>query len=275
MAKVAFVFVLIGYGTKVGLAPMHTWKPDAYSKSPAPVGALFSGALMPVAFLTILKFRTLTDVAVGKDFSSHLLIVFGLLSIIVAAFSILSTKNYKRALAYSSIEHSGLMALGFGFGGLGALAAVLHMIYHSLIKSSLFFLSGNILIKFNSARIAKVRGTINVIPITASLFLLGLLAALGLPPFGIFLTEISMMSAGVKHYLPVVIVAVVAMAVLFVAFLRHATNMLYGEKPEDIVKGERSLWLLVPPVILLSIAFIAAFYVPEFIQTLISQAASR
>jgi hydrogenase-4 component F len=128
---------------------MHTWKPDAYSKSPAPVGALFSGALIPVAFVILLRFKAITDAIVGVTYSRHLMVVFGIVSILVAAFSVLTVKNYKRLLAYSSVEHAGIMALGFGFGGIGGFAAILHMVYHSLIKSSLFFASGNMMVKYH------------------------------------------------------------------------------------------------------------------------------
>jgi len=128
IAKIAFIFVLIGYGTKVGLVPMHTWKPDAYSKTPNPIGALLSGALLPVAFIVILKFKNLTDMAIGPQFSQNLLIIFGTLSIAVASLIMFNNKNYKRLLAYSSIENAGVMALGFGFGGLAIFATTLHLI---------------------------------------------------------------------------------------------------------------------------------------------------
>src|SRR3989344_4186655 len=137
VAQIAFIFILIGYGTKMGLAPMHTWLPDAHGKAPAPISALLTGVLLNVAFLVIMRFKNITDTIVGKEYTQNLFIVFALSSILIAAFVILTQRNYKRLLAYSSIENMGVMALGFGLGGLGIFAAILHMIYHSLIKSSL------------------------------------------------------------------------------------------------------------------------------------------
>ena len=135
IAKIAFIFVLIGYGTKVGLAPMHTWLPDAHSKAPSPVSALLSGCLLNIAFLAILRFKAVTDVAVGPAFTQHLLIFFGVFSLAIAAFIIFVQKKYKRLFAYSSIEHMGIIAIGFGFGGIAAVPAIVQMIYHSLVKA--------------------------------------------------------------------------------------------------------------------------------------------
>jgi hydrogenase-4 component F len=273
IAKLAFAFVLIGYGTKVGLAPMHTWKPDAYSKAPVPIGALLSGALLPVAFLLILRFRLITDAAVGASFSRHLLIGFGLMSIVIAAFSIVTVVRYKRLLAFSTIEHAGIMALGFGFGGIGAFAAVLHMLYHSLIKSSLFFLMGNVLLKYSSAHIDKIKGAISVIPSTAVMFFVAFLAITGLPPFGIFLTELLTLSAGMSHYLIVVVVALIAMVTLFIGFFKHTSAMMLSDKPtEGITPGEESKWLLAPPAALLLLALFLGFYIPPFLLSLIQRA---
>ncbi len=143
--KIAFLFVLIGYGTKAGLAPMHTWLPDAHSKAPSPISAMLSGALLNCAFLAILKFKSITDAVLGPAFSQNLLIFFGIISIAIPAFIIIVQKNFKRLFAYSSVEHMGIITLGFGFGGFGSFAALLHMVYHSLAKSILFFSAGNVL----------------------------------------------------------------------------------------------------------------------------------
>ncbi len=268
--KVAFIFVFIGYGTKVGFVPMHTWKPDAYSKTPAPIGALFSGALLPVAFAVILKFKMITDAAVGPSFSQNLFIIFGLLSVAVASAIIFVSANYKRLLAYSSIENAGMMALGFGFGGIGIFAAMLHMIYHSFIKSALFFLSGNLLLKYHSTKIAMVRGIINVIPATAALFLAGFLIVTGAPPFGIFFTKIFILSAGIKQYPLVVIAIIVCMTILFIGFLKHTTAMVFGPAPDGIKKQQENIWLLLPPLALIILALCLSFYIPPFLRTLIN-----
>lgn len=269
IAKIAFVFALIGYGTKVGFVPMHTWKPSAYGKSPAPIGALFSGALLPVAFFIILRFKAITDSVVGPEFSRQLLVVFGLLSIAVPAFIILVQRDYKRLLAYSSIENAGMMALGFGFGGLGVLAALLHMIYHSLIKSALFFLSGNFLLKYHSAKMANIRGALKVLPFTSVLFVLGIFACVGMPPFGIFFTKIFIFSVGMKTWPLATLMALIFVSIVFVGFLKHASSMVFGDKPAEISKGEGGAWLIIPPLVLIALALILSFYLPPFLRALI------
>ncbi|MCX6755376.1 MAG: proton-conducting transporter membrane subunit [Candidatus Nomurabacteria bacterium] len=268
IAKIAFIFVLIGYGAKVGLAPMHTWKPDAYSKAPTPLGALFSGALLPVAFVTILKFKTITDTVVGLSFSQNLLILFGTLSVFISAFIIFSSRNYKRLLAYSGIENAGIMALGFGFGGLGIFAGTLHMIYHSLIKSALFFCSGNFLLKYGSAKIKNIRGAINVLPFTSVVFVVGFLALIGMPPFGVFFTKLTILSAGIKNHQLFSIVLIFLVSLLFIGFLKHVTAMVFGKKPEDMSIKKESVWLIIPPLVLIGVVICLSFYIPPFLYTL-------
>ncbi|MDD5773985.1 MAG: proton-conducting transporter membrane subunit [bacterium] len=275
IAKVAFIFALIGYGTKIGFVPMHTWKPDAYSKAPNPIGALLSGALLPVAFIMILKFRGITDIAAGPEFSRHLLIGFGLLSVAVAALIMFNAKNYKRLLAYSSIENAGVMALGFSFGGLGVFATILHLIYNSLVKAMLFFSSGNLLLRYSSAKIKNIKGAIDVVPITSTLFIAGFLILTGFPPFGIFLTKMQILSAGMQAYPAVSVAALSFMTLAFAGFFKHITSMFFGEKPKDIEIGESSIWLILPPMMLLIIISILSFYIPSFLLTLINNAVLR
>lgn len=270
IAKTAFVFVLVGFGTKVGLVPMHTWKPDAYSKAPNPVGALLSGALLPIAFSIILRFKAITDNVVGTQFSQILLINFGILSIVVAALIIFNAKNYKRLLAYSSIENAGIIAFGFGLGGLGIFAAILHMIYHSLVKGILFFSSGNLLLKFNSAKINNIKGALKAIPVTSVLFIAGFLIVTGIPPFGIFLTKMQILSEGMRNYPILSFVALSFMTFVFIGFLKHVTSMFFSDKSNDIEIGESNIWLLIPPIILIIPLIILSFYIPPFILTLLN-----
>src|SRR3989344_4787800 len=267
--KIAFIFIFIGYGTKVGFAPMHTWKPDAYSKAPAPIGALFSGALLPAAFAIILKFKIITDAAVGPSFSQNLFIIFGLLSIAIAAAIIFVARNYKRLLAYSSIENAGIMAIGFGFGGLGVFAAMLHMIYHSFLKSALFFLSGNFLLKYHSAKIASIKGALSAIPVTAMFFFTGILMIAGIPPFGIFFTKIFILSAGIKQHPLIVIMVIVSMVIIFIGFLKHVMEMLFGQKDPGMKAEKESMWLLVPPIALIVLTLFLSFYIPPFLRILL------
>ena len=275
ISKIAFIFVLIGYGTKVGLVPMHTWKPSAYTKAPTPLGALLSGALLPVAFTIILRFKLITDTTIGPIFGQNLLIGFGLISIVFVSFVILALNNYKRLLAYSSIENAGMIALGFGFGKAGIMAALLHTIYHSLVKSSLFLSSGNILLKYHSARLKDVRGVIKALPLTAICFTIGFLAITGTPPFGMFLTKILIMTAGIKNYPIVSVIILLSTALLFIGFFKHTSAMIFGEKPEGVQSGEISIWLVIPQILLLGIFIILSFYIPPFLQKLLNDVVTQ
>ncbi len=269
IAKIAFVFVLIGYGTKVGLVPMHPWLPDAHSKAPAPISSLLSGVLLNVAFFAVLRFKAVTDIAIGPSFSQKLLIFFGILSIVVAAFIIFIQKNYKRLLAYSSVEHMGIISLGFGFGGLGSFAALLHMVYHSLTKSALFLLSGNVFILYGSTKIAEVRGMIQKIPVTAVLFFIGFLAITGVPPFGIFITEFTILYAGIGSHPIITVLALFSLVLVFAAIIKHIVMMVFGEPIKDIPKGETSFWTVFPPVILIALLIILSFFIPSSLQYLL------
>lgn len=272
--RMAFIFILIGYGTKLGIAPMHTWRPDAYSKAPIPVVALLSGALLNVALIPILRFKLITDAAAGVNFSQNLFIFFGTLSVLIASFAIFQQKNYKRLLAYSSVEHAGIMLLGFGFGGLGVYAALLHMVYHSLVKSCLFLLSGNILLKYGSTKIKDITGVLQVMPKTGVLFLMGALALTGIPPFGLFLTKLYIIIEGIKAYPLVTILLVFAIALIFVGFFRLVSAMVFGDAPKGIKAGEYSLWTLLPPAALLVILILISFILPDSLKTLLTHTAS-
>ena len=275
IARIAFVFVLVGYGTKTGLAPMHTWLPDAHSKAPVPISALLSGVLLNVAFIAVLRYKAVTDLVVGRDFSQHLLIALGLLSIVIAAGIILIQKNYKRMLAYSSIENMGIMALGFGFGGVASLAALLHMIYHALTKSLLFLSAGNIFLAYSTTKIARVRGVLATLPVTGILFFAGILAISGLPPFGIFFTKLAILFAGSSAHPFAVAVALCAFAVIFIGFLRHTTDLLFSEPAADAdltpnIESDRLL-LLVPGT-LLALLVVLGFWIPSPLAALLAAA---
>lgn len=271
--KVAFIFILVGFGTKTGLVPMHTWLPDAHSKAPVPLSALLSGVLLNVAFFAILRNKIIVDNMIGSAFSSELLILFGIVSVIVAAFIILVQLNYKRLLAYSSIEHMGIVALGFGFGGLGIFAGLLHMVFHSLAKSLLFLASGNIFLKYSSTKISSVKGVILALPFTGIVFLFGVFAITGVPPFGIFFTEFYILSSGISNYPVIVALAIAGIIMVFVGFLRHATSMVFGEMPSGIKKGEFGFLTTVPLAVIAILLASFGLFLPLFIRTLISDAA--
>ena len=275
IAKIAFIFILVGYGTKTGLAPMHTWLPDAHSKAPAPVSGLLSGLLLNVAMLAILRFKVVADAAIGGQFTDNLLIWFGLISIVLASFIILVQKNYKRLLAYSSIENMGIAALGFGLGGIGAFAAILHIIYHALAKSLLFFSSGNIFLRYSSTKIAKVKGMLSAIPATSLVFVIGFLTIIGVPPFGIFMTKFYILSAGLKTHPIQSIVALVAFAIIFIGFLTHAAALLFGNAPEEISKEKENKWAIIPLIILITALVILSVYLPPSFKALIDSALTK
>lgn len=275
VTKIAFIFVLIGYGTKMGLVPMHTWLPDAHSNAPVPISSLLSGVLLSVAFYAILHFKAIVDSSIGADFSQTLLIVFGSASVLVASFFILIQKDYKRLFAYSSIEHMGIMALGFGFGGIGAFAAILHMIYHSLAKSILFFSAGNIFLKFRSTQIANIRGTLSVLPITGIILLIGFLTITGVPPFGIFITKLYLLTAGIKEHPFVTAIMLFSFALVFAGFLRHVVSMVFGKSEGSTPKSEISIGTILPSIVLVFILIILGLYLPSSIKLLIETAAAN
>lgn len=272
LAKIAFIFIVIGYGTKAGLAPMHTWLPDAHSKAPPPISALLSGALLNIALMAILRFKGVTDLAVGTTFSHNLLMLFGITSIAIPAFIIIVQKNYKRLFAYSSIEHMGIITLGFAFGGLGTFAALLHMIYHSLTKSILFFSAGNIFLKYSSTSISNIKGVLTTMPTTGVILLLGFLAITGIPPFGMFITEFNILSAGIVNYPYIVIIVLIALILIFIGFLKTIVKMALGPKTETIQTGELNYFTVIPPVFLLCLLIILSVFLPSQIKILITSA---
>jgi hydrogenase-4 component F len=246
--ELAFVFLVVGYGTKAGLAPMHTWLPDAHSEAPAPVSALMSGVLLSVGVYAIARFKPIVDAGAGGAFTGRILLSLGLLSLAVAAAFLWAPGNYKRMLAYSSVEHIGLVCLGLGFGGaLGVAGALLHVGNHALAKSVLFLLAGRIRAAYGTADLAGVRGLLGALPFTGRAFLVALLALLGLPPFGLFTSEVMILSAGFRQGHPWI--AGAALALLVVAFggLLHAAHgMMLGAAPD--VGAPRGPWLAAVPI---------------------------
>lgn len=257
--KVAFVFILVGYGTKMGLAPMHTWLPDAHSEAPSPAGALLSGALLNTAFLGILKTSKILHEANIEKLTDTLLIIVGLLSMFVAAIFILKQRDYKRMLAYSSVENMGIIAFGIGIGGLAAYGAIFHMIHHSLIKSSLFLSVGNVLMSYKTKLIKKIGNLSNLLPKTFIVLMTGFIAIVGLPPFGLFFSElfiiIGAFSKGAYFSAAFFILNLI---VISIGFVRYIIKMSFGEtitKPEIMYNN----WRIYPQVILLATSLILCY----------------
>ena len=231
--QLAFVFLVVGYGTKAGLAPMHTWLPDAHSEAPAPVSAMMSGVLLSVGAYAILRFKPIVDAAAGPSFTQRILVALGLLSLAVAATFLWNPRNYKRMLAYSSVEHIGLVSLGLGFGGaLGVSGALLHVANHGLAKSVVFLLAGRIRAAYGTPDLAGVRGLLRALPMTGRGFVLAVLALMGLPPFGLFTSEIMIFAAGFREgHTWAAASALLLLVVAFGGLLRATQNMMFGPAP--------------------------------------------
>jgi hydrogenase-4 component F len=234
----AFVFLLVGYGTKAGLVPMHTWLPDAHSEAPAPVSALMSGVLLSVGIYAVIRFKAVVDLAAGPGFARRLLLALGLASMALAAAFLWAPTNYKRMLAYSSIEHIGVVALGLGFGGAwGVAGALLHVANHALAKSVLFLLSGRIRAAFRSAEIGSVRGLLVAMPVTGRGFFAAMLALMGVPPFGLFLSELLIFGAGFQAgHVVVPAAGLLLLLVAFAGLLRTAHAMAFGPAGAAVVE---------------------------------------
>jgi hydrogenase-4 component F len=272
--RLAFVFLLVGFGTKAGIAPMHTWLPDAHSEAPAPVSAMMSGVLLAVALYAITRWKVVVDATLGPAFSNQLLLWLGLFSLLVAAFSLVIQRNYKRMLAYSSIEHTGLICIGLGLGPLGVFAAFLHLVCHTAAKSMLFVLSGEVLHRYHSTEIERVSGILKVMPWTGGLFMAGILAVVGLPPFGLFMSEFALIRAGFANGRPLLMAAVLMLlGVAFVALLRHSNRMLYGTPPQGITGGDRSGWRMAPLFLSVGLLVVLGLILPAPIEALLNQVA--
>jgi len=230
--RIAMALLVLGYGTKVGLAPMHSWLPDAHSQAPAPVSALMSGVLLTVAFYALLRFKAVADAALGPDFTRALLVIVGLASLLVAASLLLTQRDVKRMLAYHSIEHMGLIALGAAAGTTLAVAAVLlHILGHGLAKAVLFLASGEILLVEGTCEIDKIPALLTRRPLLGGIFGFGLVALLGLPPFSLFVSELNMIRGEVAVGLGWVAgLSLAAMAVIFAAVMAHGRHFLLGDR---------------------------------------------
>jgi len=265
--RLAFVFVLVGYGTKVGLAPMHTWLPDAHSQAPSPVSALLSGVLLNCALYAVLRFRVLTAASAGSDYADDLLIAFGLFSVGLAVPFLVVQHDIKRMLAYHSVEHMGIIALAAGIGGpVGLYAAMLHLVAHSLTKSSLFMAAGSVVQAFNTRSMHRMRGVIKLAPFSGASLIVGALALAGLPPFAMFTSEYGLVSGSFSSGQALIgVIGLLLIALAAASLLYHTVHVAYGEprpgKTAPRLRGATLLSVSIPLLLLLlvSIAPPAAF----------------
>lgn len=246
LLQLAFAFILVGYGTKAGLAPMHTWLPDAHSEAPSPISAMMSGVLLAVAMYAIARWKAVVDAAVDPAFTTWLLVGFGLASATVGAFSLVIQRHYKRMLAYSSVEHMGLVSIGLALGPAGVFAAWLHVVNHAVAKSMSFLLAGRILRRYGTSEIGSVTGLLRAMPWTGPMFAAGILALVGLPPFGLFVSEFLLVRAAIQAQQVWLAGAMLLLLLTaFVSLVGHLNRMLYGEVPAGVPVGERRGWPLV------------------------------
>ncbi len=274
--RAAFLLFLVGYGTKMGLAPLHTWLPDAHSEAPSVVSALLSGALLNCAFLAILRVQQVSAAAGEGAFGRQLLVGFGLLSMAVASVFIVNQTDFKRLLAYSSVEHMGILSLGVGLGGAGTFGAMLHAVNHSLTKGMLFLLAGNVLAAYHSKSATHVRGILRVLPASGVLWLAGLFAITGSPPFGPFVSELVILKAAMDQgRVGVAMVYLGFIAVVFMGMTRVFLDMAQGAAPEGLaqsIEREHSL-AVVPPAALAAGVLLLGVYVPDAVRSVVEQAA--
>ena len=275
--KVACILFFVGYGTKMGLAPLHTWLPDAHSEAPSVVSALLSGAVLNCAFLGLLRMQQVCVAAGMEDFTRDIWIALGLVSLGVSAVFIIGQTDYKRLLAYSSVENMGILALGVGLGGAGAFGAMLHAVNHSLVKAMLFLLAGNIVARYQTKNILQVRGLLRAAPVTGVLWIAGFLAITGSPPFGPFLSKFTILKAaldGGHVWLTTVFLA--TLGVIFIGMAAAFLGMAQGEPEKLAVSGSTRdrWWQIIPPAALGVLVLWLGLNVPVKLSDLLHQIAS-
>jgi hydrogenase-4 component F len=269
--SLAFVFLLVGYGTKVGLVPLHNWLPDAHAEGPTPVSAVLSGLLLNVALYAVVRSKVLVDGALGSHFAGDLMMGFGIASVVVASFFLSRQKDVKRLFGYSSIEHMGLVTFAFGMGGaVASFAGLLHMTVHSLTKSAIFFAVGHAAQGAGTQIMEDIRGLVKVSPSVGWGLMLGSLAILGIPPFGVFASEFLILTTAMREHPWAVPFLLIALGVAFAAIFGKIQPMVFGE-----ARTER--WphppALVPVFIHMALVLMLGLYIPPYLATWYRQAA--
>lgn len=275
--KASFLLLLVGYGTKMGLAPMHSWLPDAHSEAPSPVSALLSGALLNCAFVAILRMLGIVEAAGLGEFGRHMLVVFGILSILWAALLLISQTDYKRMLAYSSVEHMGVLAVGVGVGGLAANGSLFHAVNHSMTKGALFLIAGNILALYKTKNVRDVTGLLRAAPVQGVLWVAGILAITGAPPFGLFSSELMILRGAIAAGEWVTVTLYLGgLAVAFAAMAWTLVKMAWGktENPVQLQASQtHSVFSDSVPLMLLLIVLVLGLWLPDPLAEVIREAA--
>ena len=268
----SFVFLLVGYGTKVGLVPLHSWLPDAHAEGPTPVSAVLSGLLLNVALYVLVRSKVLVDGTLHNHLAGNLMMGFGLLSVVVAAFLLSRQKDVKRMFAYSSIEHMGLITFAFGMGGaVATFAALLHMTMHALTKSAIFFAVGHATQKSGTQMMENIRGLIKTNPTIGWGLMIGTLAILGMPPFGVFASEFMILTTAMHDYPWSMPFLLIALGVAFAAIFGRAQRMVFGETTGQRLPHPPAL---IPVFVHLGLVLTLGLYIPPYLANWFKQAAA-
>jgi hydrogenase-4 component F len=285
--RLAFMLAVLGYGTKVGFFPVHTWLPDAHSEAPTPVSALLSGALLATSFYAILRFYQVATATLGSGFPRGTLLAFGIASLLLASLYVFGQRDIKRFLAYSSIEHMGILAIGVSFGAPIALAGVLlHVMAHAAAKANAFMGAGVFTIKYRTKQMSSMRDGLRLLPWSGPLFLLAVLALSAFPPFGIFRSEFQIVAGGLAsgNYTAAAIL-VVLVTVTFFGLITSTTSVLLAPAPRGERGGlgeiapseaaEPSAWMVVPVLAGMAVLLVLGVHPPAELTTLITQAVAQ
>lgn len=275
--RAGFVLTMIGYGTKMGLAPLHTWKPDAYNETPGIVGALLAGGVTSCAFLALLRTYAVVAAAGEAAFAREIMIGFGLLSMVWALVFMIRQRGFKRMLAYSSVEHMGILVLGIGMGGLAARFALFHLAANALVKSVLFMASGNIDRCYDCTVVPEVSGAIRRCPVSAWLFLVAFLAITGMPPFAPFISEFNIAAAAFSQKQAWMgITFLVLLGIIFLAMSDTVMQMIFGT-PNPARKRTKSrdrFGTTAPLVLALGLSLVLGLWLPKPLETMLLSATS-
>jgi hydrogenase-4 component F len=275
--RAAFVLLFVGYGTKMGLAPMHTWLPDAHGEAPTPVSALLSGALLPCAFLAILRVYHVCEASGHVALARETLIFMGLLSMAFGAVFVVRQRDFKRMLAYSSVEHMGILSVGTGLGGPAIYGALLHVLTHGFTKGMLFLSAGNIVAAYGSKEVGQVRGVLHRLPLSGAAYLAGFFAITGSPPFGPFLSEFTILSAAMDggQYL-VAGLFVLLLGVVFIGMGATVLAVVQGSPPESGTRNgfHDGVATGAPVLLCLALVLLLGLYLPPPLDTLLDEAAA-
>lgn len=273
LLKLGFIFILVGYGTKAGFAPMHTWLPDAHSQAPSPISAVLSGVLLNCAFYAIIRSHLIVSKGVGFEYSSNLLIIFGLISMAVALPFVFVQYDIKRLFAYSSVEHMGIIAAAVGLGSrLAIYGAMLHMFNHAINKSLLFFAVGNINQRYHTKKIVRIIGVLKAMPITGLALLLGAFAITGLPPFSVFISEFTILSAGFSQGRYIVSgIFLLLVTLIFAGIMYFVIKMSFGEPPAKLELGGEDFFAGAMLIVMLTVLIILGVWIPPFFDQMLNQ----